>query len=230
MTVELVVPQHNYMTYDGENRKTAVSSGGGAGSYSHDGNGMRVVKSITGRTTTVSIFSGSSLRQRTYRTLTSSPSFATSVSLFEESFLLFPNNPVGADAGSRSRYRSADLCVQLRRSPGTDYLRKRLTCPHFPHGNLNLASRSRSGGKVGNAICVFKVGGAHVFSIACLACKLCRRPIVQAAVWSLFVVVMAPDCDLLSGVKHVFDMRVLRGLTGLDMHSSIFFSMHQARK
>ena len=79
------------------------------------------------------------------------------------------------------------------------------------------------------------MGGAHVFSIACLACKRCRRPIVQAAVWSLFVVIMAPDGDLPSGVKQVlkptdsralfaqppvkaFDMRVLRGLTGLDMH------------
>ena len=92
------------------------------------------------------------------------------------------------------------------------------------------------------------MGGAHIFSIACLACKLCRRPIVQAAVWSLFVVIMAPDGDLPSGVKQVlkptdsralfaqppvkaFDMRVLRGLTGLDMHQlDLLLKMHHARK
>ena len=56
---------------------------------------------------------------------------------------------------------------------------------------------------MGNAFGVFKVGGAHVFFIVCFACKLCRRPIVQAAVWSLFVVIMAPDGDLPSGVKQV---------------------------
>ena len=78
------------------------------------------------------------------------------------------------------------------------------------------------------------MGGAHVFSIACLACKFCRRPIVQAAVWSLFVIVMPPDGDFPSGVKQVmkptdpqtlfaqasvkaFHVRVLRGLTGLDV-------------
>lgn len=53
--------------------------------------------------------------------------------------------------------------------------------------------------------------------------------------WPLFVVIMAPDGDLPSGVKQVlkptdpqalfaqppvkaFDMRVLRGLIGLDMY------------
>ena len=92
---------------------------------------------------------------------------------------------------------------------------------------------------MGNAGGVFQVGGAHVFSIACLACKLCRRPIIQAAVWSLFVVIIAPDGDLPSGVKQVlkptdpqtlfaqspvkaFDVRVLRGLAGLDGKRSKF--------
>ena len=60
MTVEPVVPQQNYMTWDGENRMTALS-GGSAASYAYDGNGMRVVKSITGGPSTVSIFSGSSV-------------------------------------------------------------------------------------------------------------------------------------------------------------------------
>ena len=60
MTVEPTVPQQNYMYFDGENRMTAIS-GGNAASYSYDGNGMRVVKSVTGGTTTVSIFSGSSV-------------------------------------------------------------------------------------------------------------------------------------------------------------------------
>src|SRR5208337_3232094 len=61
MTVEPLLPQQNYMTYDGENRMTAVGGGGGGAGYSYDGNGMRVVKSITGGTTTVSIYSGSSV-------------------------------------------------------------------------------------------------------------------------------------------------------------------------
>ncbi len=59
MTIEPLTPQQNYMTYDGENRMTAVS-GGGAASYTYDGNGLRVVKSSQG-TATVSIFSGSSV-------------------------------------------------------------------------------------------------------------------------------------------------------------------------
>lgn len=60
ITVEPLVPQQDYMTYDGENRMTAVS-GGGASSYTYDGNGMRVVRSVQGGATTVSIFSGSSV-------------------------------------------------------------------------------------------------------------------------------------------------------------------------
>src|ERR1035441_5656454 len=36
-------------------------SGGGAASYSYDGNGLRVIKSLQGGTTTVSIFAGSSV-------------------------------------------------------------------------------------------------------------------------------------------------------------------------
>ncbi len=60
MTVEPLVPQQNYMTYDGENRMTAVTGGGG-GSYAYDGNGTRVVRSVTGGATTVSIFAGGSV-------------------------------------------------------------------------------------------------------------------------------------------------------------------------
>lgn len=47
------------MTYDGENRMTPFHGFGGAATYSYDGNGMRVVKSVQGGTTMVSIFSGS---------------------------------------------------------------------------------------------------------------------------------------------------------------------------
>ena len=39
------------MTYDGENRMTAFSGGGGAASYTYDGNGLRVIKSVQGGTT-----------------------------------------------------------------------------------------------------------------------------------------------------------------------------------
>jgi RHS repeat-associated protein len=60
MTMEPLSP-HNYMTYDGENRMTAFSGGGGAATYSYDGNGLRVIKSVSGGATTVSIFSGSSV-------------------------------------------------------------------------------------------------------------------------------------------------------------------------
>jgi RHS repeat-associated protein len=60
MTVEPLSPPNN-MTYDGENRMTAFSGNGGAASYTYDGNGMRVVKSLSGGTTTVSIYSGSSV-------------------------------------------------------------------------------------------------------------------------------------------------------------------------
>jgi RHS repeat-associated protein len=59
MTVEPMSPP-NYMTYDGENRMTAFSGNGGAASYTYDGNGLRVVKSVSG-STTVSIYSGSSV-------------------------------------------------------------------------------------------------------------------------------------------------------------------------
>jgi RHS repeat-associated protein len=58
MTVEPLSPP-NDMTYDGENRMTAFSGGGGAASYAYDGNGLRVTKSVTGGSTMVSIFSGS---------------------------------------------------------------------------------------------------------------------------------------------------------------------------
>jgi RHS repeat-associated protein len=60
MTVEPLSPTNN-MTYDGENRMTAFSGNGGSASYTYDGNGLRVVKSISGGTTTVSIFAGSSV-------------------------------------------------------------------------------------------------------------------------------------------------------------------------
>ena len=59
MTVEPLTPPNN-MTYDGENRMTAFSGNGGSGSYTYDGNGLRVVKSANG-TTTVSVFTGSSV-------------------------------------------------------------------------------------------------------------------------------------------------------------------------
>ena len=59
MTVEPLTPPNN-MTYDGENRMTAFSGNGGSGSYTYDGNGLRVVKSANG-ITTVSVFSGSSV-------------------------------------------------------------------------------------------------------------------------------------------------------------------------
>lgn len=58
MTVEPLSPS-NQMTYDGENRMTAALGAGA--SYTYDGNGLRVVKSVSGGTTTVSIFSGSSV-------------------------------------------------------------------------------------------------------------------------------------------------------------------------
>jgi RHS repeat-associated protein len=60
MTVEPLIPQQNYMTYDGENRMASYS-GNGAASYSYDGSGLRVVKSVQGGTATVSIYSGSSV-------------------------------------------------------------------------------------------------------------------------------------------------------------------------
>ena len=56
MTVEPLGP--NAMTYDGENRMTAYS---GIAGYTYDANGLRVAKSVSGGTTTVSIFSGSSV-------------------------------------------------------------------------------------------------------------------------------------------------------------------------
>ena len=60
MLVKPISPP-NDMTYDGENRMTAFSGGGGAATYSYDGNGLRVIKSVSGGTTTVSIFSGDSV-------------------------------------------------------------------------------------------------------------------------------------------------------------------------
>lgn len=59
MTVDPVGP--NDMTYDGENQMTAFSGIGGAAGYTYDANGLRVVKSVSGGTTTVSVFSGSSV-------------------------------------------------------------------------------------------------------------------------------------------------------------------------
>jgi len=56
LTVEPLSPPNN-ITCAGENRMTAFSGSGGAASYSYDGNGLRVVKSISGGTTTVSIVS-----------------------------------------------------------------------------------------------------------------------------------------------------------------------------
>jgi RHS repeat-associated protein len=47
----------NTLVYDGENRMTS-STGSGAGTYTFDGNGLRV-KKVSGSTTTVYIFSGS---------------------------------------------------------------------------------------------------------------------------------------------------------------------------
>jgi len=60
MTVEPLSPS-NFMTYDGENRMTAFQGIGGAASNTYDGNGLRVVKSVQGGATTVSIYSGSSV-------------------------------------------------------------------------------------------------------------------------------------------------------------------------
>ena len=60
MTVEPFTPANDY-TWDGENRMTGFSGSGGTATYSYDGNGMRVVKSVSGGTTTVTIFSGSSV-------------------------------------------------------------------------------------------------------------------------------------------------------------------------
>jgi RHS repeat-associated protein len=60
MTVEPLTSSNN-MTYDGENRMTAFNGIGGAASYAYDGNGLRVVKSAQGGTTTVSVFAGDSV-------------------------------------------------------------------------------------------------------------------------------------------------------------------------
>lgn len=60
MTVEPLSPPNN-MSYDGENRMTAFSGNGGAANYTYDGNGLRIVRSVQAGTTTVSIFSGSSV-------------------------------------------------------------------------------------------------------------------------------------------------------------------------
>jgi RHS repeat-associated protein len=60
MTVEPLGPPNN-MTYDGENRMTGFQGVGGTASYTYDGNGQRVVKSVSGATSTVSIFSGGSI-------------------------------------------------------------------------------------------------------------------------------------------------------------------------
>lgn len=47
----------NTLVYDGENRVTSAASGSSSGTYTYDGNGIRV-KKVSGSTTTVTIFSG----------------------------------------------------------------------------------------------------------------------------------------------------------------------------
>jgi YD repeat-containing protein len=47
----------NTLVYDAENRAVSATNGGGSGTYTYDGNGLRV-KKVSGGTTTVSIFSG----------------------------------------------------------------------------------------------------------------------------------------------------------------------------
>ena len=49
----------NTLTYDVENHVLTASGSLGSGSYTYDGNGLRVQKSVTGGNTTVYIFSGS---------------------------------------------------------------------------------------------------------------------------------------------------------------------------
>lgn len=48
----------NTLVYDAENRAVSATNGGSSGSYTYDGNSLRVVKS-SGSTTTVYVFSGS---------------------------------------------------------------------------------------------------------------------------------------------------------------------------
>jgi RHS repeat-associated protein len=50
--------RNNTLVYDAENRAVSATNGGGSGSYSYDGNNLRV-KKVLGATTTVYIFSGS---------------------------------------------------------------------------------------------------------------------------------------------------------------------------
>jgi len=49
---------NNTLVYDGENRATSATNGGSSGTYTYDGNGLRI-KKVVGSTTTVYIFSGS---------------------------------------------------------------------------------------------------------------------------------------------------------------------------
>ena len=60
MTVEPLAPP-NRMSYDGENRMSTFNGIGGAASYAYDGNGLRVAKSVSGGTATVSVYTGSSV-------------------------------------------------------------------------------------------------------------------------------------------------------------------------
>jgi RHS repeat-associated protein len=60
MILEPLMPA-NQMSYDGENQMASFQGIGGAASYTYDGNGLRVAKTVSGLTTTVSIYSGSSV-------------------------------------------------------------------------------------------------------------------------------------------------------------------------
>ncbi len=57
LIVEPLSPPNDY-TYDGENRMTSTSGGGGNATYTYDGHDFRVIKAVQGGTSTVSIFSG----------------------------------------------------------------------------------------------------------------------------------------------------------------------------
>jgi RHS repeat-associated protein len=60
VTVEPTVPQQTYMTYDGENRLTGLSGGGGGATYTYDGNGLRVFRNVSSLgVSRASVYSGS---------------------------------------------------------------------------------------------------------------------------------------------------------------------------
>jgi RHS repeat-associated protein len=52
---------YNTLLYDGENRATSATNGSAAGTYTYDGNGIRVQKAIHNGTTTVYLFSAGSV-------------------------------------------------------------------------------------------------------------------------------------------------------------------------